>query len=184
MSPAWGFCDRSGGRGRHAEGIRVSVPARARCLYLDLDGTLLGKRRVAAARRRGQRVDRRRARGAGVHARRRGGGADVRAPPRAGVRGRAAARSELFHLRGGRVRGAGRGGALADGGPVAGRAEHRRADRALGRAGIAARALRRVAWSTTSRGTSSARSRTCSAASSTPSRSTLCWPSTATATCG
>ena len=49
-------------------------------------------RRVAAARRRGERHDRRRARGAGVPARGRRGRADVGPPPRAGRRGRAAAR--------------------------------------------------------------------------------------------
>ncbi len=73
-----------------------------------------GTRRVAAARRRGQGDARRRASDPGVPARGRRGGADVRSPAGAGVRGRAPARAVLVHLRGGRLRGAGRRGALVD----------------------------------------------------------------------
>ena len=58
---------------------------RVRCLYLDLDGTLLGRGASLLHDGEGARLDRRRARRAGVPARRRRGRADVGPPPRAGA---------------------------------------------------------------------------------------------------
>ena len=65
-----------------------------------------------------------------------------------------------------------------------GRADDRRADRALGRPGAAARALQRAPGVPRAVARRSARSRTCSAGWWTPPRPTGCWPSTATGTCG
>ena len=97
--------------------------------------------------------------------------------------GRPPARPELLHLRGGRLRGARGRGALADRRAAAGRAHDRRADRALGRAGAAARALRGAP------GVPRAVARRARGLPSLPRprrrrrRSTRCWPSTGTATC-
>ena len=72
-----------------------------RCVYTDLDGTLLG-RGASLFRDCGGRIHaaRRRARSRPATARG-GGGHQVRPPPRAGDGGRAPARAELLHLRGG-----------------------------------------------------------------------------------
>ncbi len=59
---------------------------------------------------------------------------------------------------------------------AAGRADDRRADRALARRRCCS-STTRGAWSTTSHGTCSARSRICSAGWSTRPRPTRCWPS-------
>ena len=58
--------------------------AGVRCLYVDLDGTLLGPRRLAASRRRGRRPAARRARAGGLPARRRRGRARCPAAARDG----------------------------------------------------------------------------------------------------
>ena len=81
------------------------------------------------------------------------------------------------------MRGARRRGALADRRPAAGRADDRRADRALGRAGAAARALRGAPGVPRAVARATARSRTCSAACRRRSRPTRCSPSAGTPTC-
>ena len=130
---------------------RRDAPRQGASLFRTAEGefTLLAARALEACHRAGRR-----------------GGDQVGAPPRAGDGGRAPARPELVHLRGGRRHGDRRRDHVP----------HRRARSratgesvhdqiaATGRAGPAARALRRAGSSTTRPSTSAARCRTCSAA--------------------
>ena len=132
---------------RHAPRPRVVA---IRCVYTDLDGTLLGRGRVAVPHRR-RRLHAARGAGArGVPPRRRGGRDQVGPPPRPGDGGRAAARPELLHLRGGRRHGDRRRGDLPHRRVRAARGRERaRPDRGHRRARAAAARATRAASSTT-----------------------------------
>ena len=139
-----------------------------RCLYVDLDGTLLGPGgsllRGADGRFALEGV---RALQACCASRRRGR-ALLGAPAVERVRGQPAHRLELVHLRARLRPGARRRARVADRRhrALARARDDLRADRAIRRACAAARTLRRAGSSTTRPGRSGARSRTCSAATS------------------
>ena len=156
------------GPGR-APAVRVAASARLvalRCVYTDLDGTLLGRGGIAVSRRRGRLHAAAGACARGLPPRRRGGGDQVRPPQGAGHGGRAPARPELLHLRGGLGPGDRRRGDLAHRRASAGRRQRRVHEliERTGRPGAAAASATRAASSTTRPGTWTARSRTCSAA--------------------
>ena len=154
--------------------MAATVAPAMRCLYVDLDGTLLGPGSVAAARRR-----RSASRRSAVRALEACWRADVEVVLYSGRRQTSVfegarligSSSYIFELGCGLVLD-GELEWLTDG--LVPSAEQRldlRPDRGVGRAGAAARALSRAGSSTTRRGRSGARSRTCSADRSTSTRS-------------
>ena len=135
-----------------------------RCVYTDLDGTMLGKRRLPVPDR-GRRVHAAGRAGArGLPSRRRRGRDHLRAPPRAGDGGRPPDRAELVHLRGGHRHGDRRRADLPHRRSAAPRGrQHPRADRRVRRARSAAASLRRTGSTRTCPLRWIARSRICSA---------------------
>ena len=175
------------GRAGRAAAVREHSRSRLsiRCVYTDLDGTLLGRGRLAVPRRRGR-----------LHAARRPARSRPATAPGVEVvikSGRRRAQvmedarligqtSYIFEV--GTGHGRRRRADLPHGrAPAARRPDDPRAGRGLGRARRCCSSATPAGSSTTTRGTSTARSRTSSAAWWTPTRRTRCSRARATATC-
>ena len=151
-----------------------------RCVYTDLDGTMLGRGASLLRDAEGNFSTLAIRALEAVPPRRRRGRDQVRPPQGTGARGRPADRPARVHLRDGlRARGRRRGGLPDRVVRARRRGERPRPDRARrARRGCCSRPSR-AASSPTRRGTRTAASRTCSAATSRWRRSRRCSPSTA-----